>query len=354
MLTPRTPNRLFDGDVVTFGKTVGKGSNIVNPVVVRVEILFANNTSNASSSPISRTNSMVSSVESPGRIGCGRYGLFEPSSPSSDISISNDGDSDIEEIPSLPKSCHGSSMNNAVAVLRKLLPTSTGGPSALSADGSASPDSDFRTPSPEPVARSSLVLDLLANNNTVEPDPASPMDLASPSSAPESSPPPLVSVLPPYNVEWAPSSSTNCQYAILNSPRSPLFPRTPIPERAEPPALFSPFSRFPDLFSFGIAPAPAAAESRSPSPPPGQRLSASPGPSILPRRRLGSRFGAPLDISVPELGPTLPPIPSIQPLSPLQSQSGSQNSEGTAKEEEIRELKKAFADLKVCLDCSGS
>ncbi|KAF7416099.1 hypothetical protein PC9H_002359 [Pleurotus ostreatus] len=95
MLEAGQPSTILDGDVITFGKAVGRNNEIVRPVVVRVEIM--------TSTPLQRH-------------GSGRYGLYPPSvaptptsadstssSEEDDSSHSNfdhsDHDSDIEEIP---------------------------------------------------------------------------------------------------------------------------------------------------------------------------------------------------------------------------------------------------------------
>lgn len=97
---------LNDGDIITFGKTVGKGSYLVPPVTARVELLF--NRSENSAMPLGRiVTQLPITPESAQRSRSGRYGLFVPSlsspegsSPSSDDENSRyDHDSDIEEIP---------------------------------------------------------------------------------------------------------------------------------------------------------------------------------------------------------------------------------------------------------------
>lgn len=108
MLDPEVVTMLGDGDIVTFGKTVGKGSYIVPPVTVRVELLFGGSEKSTmtSASPVARTP--VAASEMSRRSSSGRYGLFIPSSLSSpdesshssddEFSSKYDHDSDIEEI----------------------------------------------------------------------------------------------------------------------------------------------------------------------------------------------------------------------------------------------------------------
>jgi hypothetical protein len=88
MLQPETSTILNDGDIVTFGKAVGKGDEWVKPVVARVQLLHA-------TAPI-----MALTVPSPSseKSKSGRYGIHEAGrSSSSEDSDSNY--SDIEEIP---------------------------------------------------------------------------------------------------------------------------------------------------------------------------------------------------------------------------------------------------------------
>jgi hypothetical protein len=117
MLDPEAATTLSNGDIITFGKTVGKGSYVVPPVTARVELLFG------VQSEIGSIGSANTSTRSPvvvpesgptrsGRISSGRYGLYVPSSLSSpdgssedDSSVKFDHDSDIEEITP-PSSSH--------------------------------------------------------------------------------------------------------------------------------------------------------------------------------------------------------------------------------------------------------
>lgn len=97
---------LNDGDTVTFGKTVGKGSFMVAPVTARVELMYGSQSELiASTNFISRAQAVTSDggANSRGSVS-GRYGLYVPSSwpegsSDDDSSSSRYGDdSDIEEI----------------------------------------------------------------------------------------------------------------------------------------------------------------------------------------------------------------------------------------------------------------
>ncbi|KAF9484581.1 hypothetical protein BDN70DRAFT_106163 [Pholiota conissans] len=91
-LKPETPTLLVDGDVITFGKAVGKGDECVQPIITRIELLLDPNTSTTF-----RTLSLPSSSPS-SKGSSGRYGIHTSSS-SSDESAENGEYSDIEEIP---------------------------------------------------------------------------------------------------------------------------------------------------------------------------------------------------------------------------------------------------------------
>lgn len=92
MISPETSIILNDGDIITFGKAVGKGDEWVKPVIARVQLLHA-------------SASMAFTVPSPSseKSKSGRYGIHEAGESSS--SDSSDSDySDIEEIPPPPSS----------------------------------------------------------------------------------------------------------------------------------------------------------------------------------------------------------------------------------------------------------
>ena len=123
------PNILRDGDVITFGKSVGKGSHLVPPVTSRVELLFDPHVPGASPLPrdiMDVTQSSVSpKVYKPST---NRYGLVpSPSSAgSSSPSSDDDGssrygrDSDVEEI--LPASFNAERAHNALNSSSIVLP----------------------------------------------------------------------------------------------------------------------------------------------------------------------------------------------------------------------------------------
>ncbi|CCM02727.1 uncharacterized protein FIBRA_04834 [Fibroporia radiculosa] len=103
-VTPTVPTVLADGDIITFGKTVGHDDSIVRPITVRVRLLFGGDSAQATTpvqdSP-SNPTPMDSTTPSPtARYGSnGRYRF-----PGDSSSSSSDDDSDIEEIhpPPLP------------------------------------------------------------------------------------------------------------------------------------------------------------------------------------------------------------------------------------------------------------
>jgi len=139
MLKPESPCLISGGEFVTLGKSVGRGDDLVRPVVFRVEIhhvqpspsnklidLTRSASSERQLSPTVKLNPLKSS---------GRYGLNDTSSSSSDemsSSYMNDNSSDIEDNPGTPPedrcaplldSTHSSShLGHALEVLRGLVP----------------------------------------------------------------------------------------------------------------------------------------------------------------------------------------------------------------------------------------
>jgi len=111
MIKAETPTVLSDGDIVTFGKSVGKGDELVRPIVARIELLEAGQ-SNANPGPVAFKPLVVpySSASSPstpershGKSTSGRYGIHASSSSSDESPSSNSGIySDIEEISPPP------------------------------------------------------------------------------------------------------------------------------------------------------------------------------------------------------------------------------------------------------------
>lgn len=136
ILKPETPALLTDGDVVTFGKAVGKGEECVRPITARVELLYG---AQALSSikplvvPSSSTNSSpLSSSDRSSNKTTGRYGVHSSPSSSDDSSAPNsDQYSDIEEIPAPASAVKVASpdhddghIGRAFEVLKHLLPPS--------------------------------------------------------------------------------------------------------------------------------------------------------------------------------------------------------------------------------------
>jgi hypothetical protein len=144
MLKPETPTVLAHGDVITFGKSVGRDSHIVHPVVVRVGLLYDTQVEDASSSSAFKLPSLSELTKVPATVGAGslepskhvskpnsgRYGVYVPSSPESDASSSRSGrDSDIEELDGPPASQHttsrvvaNSKFGRALHALSQLIP----------------------------------------------------------------------------------------------------------------------------------------------------------------------------------------------------------------------------------------
>ncbi|KAF9039184.1 hypothetical protein BJ165DRAFT_1496634 [Panaeolus papilionaceus] len=150
VIKPESPTLLHDGDVVTFGKTVGKNEEAVRPVTVRVELVYQPAASSPSSSKPSSAASLFSASPSLShstvtKPSSGRYGVHNSASSSSDNeSYSSDMYSDVdcarsisptppppaEEPAPLPPSESQNSIEapkakvpfNAVNILRNLLP----------------------------------------------------------------------------------------------------------------------------------------------------------------------------------------------------------------------------------------
>lgn len=96
MIEPQVPKTLSDGDVITFGKSVGRDDTLVRPVIARVSLIFGTTPSPESSPapPILRASSAYS-----GRFGVYPHSSSSSSSRSSSPSSAAEGDSDVEEIP---------------------------------------------------------------------------------------------------------------------------------------------------------------------------------------------------------------------------------------------------------------
>lgn len=122
-INPQQPTPLADGDVLTFGKTVGRDETLVRPVVARVGLVRASvSTSSASDLP---------ALASPSRPS-GRYGIYDVGLLSSG-SDSSDSESDVEEVPMPPLNTSQSypcmtsplftpSTSARLGLLRKILP----------------------------------------------------------------------------------------------------------------------------------------------------------------------------------------------------------------------------------------
>ena len=128
-LKPEVPTVVADGDLITFGKTVGRDTTLVRPVVARVELTFGGDAPQRAPSPPPRSlqvqrpstpgpaaddsqsqsqpqpHERDGNVKTPTRTNAGRYGVFLPS-PESSSSSGSDSDSDVQEIsppPSPPR-----------------------------------------------------------------------------------------------------------------------------------------------------------------------------------------------------------------------------------------------------------
>ncbi|KAF7356840.1 hypothetical protein MVEN_01019600 [Mycena venus] len=98
-----TPQLLADGDVVTFGKSVGSDKGLVRPVVARVDLLYG---SQPPLKPLVVPGAPEGQQKSLLRTPSGRYGVYvsassEGSSSSDERASPDSHDSDIEEISGL-------------------------------------------------------------------------------------------------------------------------------------------------------------------------------------------------------------------------------------------------------------
>ncbi|PPQ99380.1 hypothetical protein CVT24_009210 [Panaeolus cyanescens] len=103
-INPETPTLLHDGDVITFGKTVGKNEEAVRPVTVRVELVYRSTPASPSSVKSSSASSRLSvspqlSYATPPKPSSGRYGV-NASSSSDNESYSSGLYSDVDDVPS--------------------------------------------------------------------------------------------------------------------------------------------------------------------------------------------------------------------------------------------------------------
>ncbi|RXW17385.1 hypothetical protein EST38_g8472 [Candolleomyces aberdarensis] len=113
-LKPEVAFQLSDGDIVTFGKPVGRHEECVRPVVVRVELV--RNPQPIKPLVVPSTPSDKSSTSSLMKHSSGRYGVYSSSSsderPSSSMDM-EDNDSEIEAASAAPKDPGSSSSVSA-------------------------------------------------------------------------------------------------------------------------------------------------------------------------------------------------------------------------------------------------
>ncbi|OSD02279.1 hypothetical protein PYCCODRAFT_1435613 [Trametes coccinea BRFM310] len=98
VVKPEVPTALLDGDVITFGKSVGRDVSLVPPIVARVQLIVGRDDSNRAYLPLpaSVVNSDPPNPEKLTKSTSGRYGVFPPSPAYSPAP--SDRDSDIQEI----------------------------------------------------------------------------------------------------------------------------------------------------------------------------------------------------------------------------------------------------------------
>ncbi|KAF8658187.1 hypothetical protein AX16_002109 [Volvariella volvacea WC 439] len=187
-LKPETPTALSDGDIITFGKPVGRDDDIVSPVVVRVELLYGPNPVDAPASVSPRpvaTGCIQVSRSTDSTRSRGRYGLYaslyssRDNSPSRSTEDESDDDDDktsdasVKEIderspsPRPSQSTNASSWDvkvtgglgsKALEAFKNFLPPVRihrppiviGGSIAGTSDGRRSPSVDRRHQSPLP------------------------------------------------------------------------------------------------------------------------------------------------------------------------------------------------------------
>ncbi len=126
IISPDVPNVLADGDIITFGKTVGREDTLVRPVTARVRLIFGSSLSRCPS-PVAATVARTTATSTKSPTSGGRYGVFMQSGGSSERSSSSssesDSDSDIEEIPRPPTLFNASRCaSGRFGLLRQLLP----------------------------------------------------------------------------------------------------------------------------------------------------------------------------------------------------------------------------------------
>ncbi|OBZ73305.1 hypothetical protein A0H81_07196 [Grifola frondosa] len=149
-IKPEVPTVLADGDVITFGKSVGRDEFLVRPITVRVKLVVGTGSSPRPSF-VDLVTPEPEEKTSP-RSSTGRYGVFIPSSESS---ASTSDESDIQEIspPSSPRASAqaihpfflslAESHSNRLQLLRRLLPPVDFPPIHSSTISASSDDSSF-------------------------------------------------------------------------------------------------------------------------------------------------------------------------------------------------------------------
>jgi len=98
MIQAESPTVLADGDIVTFGKSVGRDDTFVRPVTVRISLLFGSELAPLRHGSIGPETSEKVSLN----VSSGRYGIYVSSDSSS--ASSSEGESDVEEISPPPSS----------------------------------------------------------------------------------------------------------------------------------------------------------------------------------------------------------------------------------------------------------
>ncbi|CDO70160.1 hypothetical protein BN946_scf185009.g11 [Trametes cinnabarina] len=117
LLQPEVPTVLADGDLITFGKSVGRDLYLVRPIVARVQLIFGRDVSPRAPSPLpkSLTTDVPSRPDKVARSTSGRYGVFPPS-PVYSPAVS-DGEPDVQEIsPPYPPSHPAPSLENRAPI----------------------------------------------------------------------------------------------------------------------------------------------------------------------------------------------------------------------------------------------
>ncbi|KAJ7281900.1 hypothetical protein C8J57DRAFT_85205 [Mycena rebaudengoi] len=118
-IQPETPTLLVDGDVITFGKSVGSDKGLVRPVVARVELLYG---SQPPLKPLIVPGVAEAQNKSPHS---GRYGVYVPASSegsasSDELASPASHDSDVEEVAGpFPRPPWHESGNDSTSSLRK-------------------------------------------------------------------------------------------------------------------------------------------------------------------------------------------------------------------------------------------